>query len=198
MQVDGEPCKLAASCINITLRNQANMVQKTKRRNSMPLLNEYVCLVQGNLGDPKPSNLSNLDRVPLLHGSRAWGWYQSKGASFTRLFWVASPGSSDFTVDCKRCEQGAFQRISAQHWKESEKRLELCQPSAAENDSYLLSPASGTGLASSVMLSTAPLAGGVELLGEWSSWEHHSTSLACPVRAPSIRLTAPLAGRDLY
>lgn len=40
MQVDGEPCKLAASCIYISLRNQANMVQKTKRRNSMPLLNE--------------------------------------------------------------------------------------------------------------------------------------------------------------
>lgn len=40
MQVDGEPCKLAASCIHISLRNQANMVQKTKRRNSMPLLNE--------------------------------------------------------------------------------------------------------------------------------------------------------------
>lgn len=40
MQVDGEPCKLAASCIRISLRNQANMVQKTKRRNSMPLLNE--------------------------------------------------------------------------------------------------------------------------------------------------------------
>ncbi|OXB57667.1 hypothetical protein ASZ78_007740 [Callipepla squamata] len=40
MQVDGEPCKLAASCIHISLRNQANMVQKTKRRNSMPLLND--------------------------------------------------------------------------------------------------------------------------------------------------------------
>ncbi|XP_071414559.1 diacylglycerol kinase zeta isoform X3 [Pithys albifrons albifrons] len=38
--VDGEPCKLAASCIHISLRNQANMVQKTKRRNSMPLLND--------------------------------------------------------------------------------------------------------------------------------------------------------------
>uniref|UniRef100_A0A8C3V367 Diacylglycerol kinase n=1 Tax=Catharus ustulatus TaxID=91951 RepID=A0A8C3V367_CATUS len=37
MQVDGEPCKLAPSCIRISLRNQANMVQKTKRRNSMPL-----------------------------------------------------------------------------------------------------------------------------------------------------------------
>ncbi|XP_039560712.1 diacylglycerol kinase zeta isoform X6 [Passer montanus] len=40
MQVDGEPCKLAASRIHISLRNQANMVQKTKRRNSMPLLND--------------------------------------------------------------------------------------------------------------------------------------------------------------
>ncbi|NXW56735.1 DGKZ kinase, partial [Eurystomus gularis] len=40
MQVDGEPCKLAASCIHISLRNQANMVQKTKRRNSVPLLND--------------------------------------------------------------------------------------------------------------------------------------------------------------
>ncbi|XP_048340311.1 diacylglycerol kinase zeta isoform X1 [Sphaerodactylus townsendi] len=40
MQVDGEPCKLGPSCIRISLRNQANMVQKTKRRNSMPPLNE--------------------------------------------------------------------------------------------------------------------------------------------------------------
>ncbi|KYO21770.1 hypothetical protein Y1Q_0000473 [Alligator mississippiensis] len=40
LQVDGEPCKLAPSSIHISLRNQANMVQKTKRRNSMPLLND--------------------------------------------------------------------------------------------------------------------------------------------------------------
>uniref|UniRef100_A0A673IFZ3 Diacylglycerol kinase n=1 Tax=Sinocyclocheilus rhinocerous TaxID=307959 RepID=A0A673IFZ3_9TELE len=37
MQVDGEPCKLAPSVIHISLRNQANMVQKTKRRTSIPL-----------------------------------------------------------------------------------------------------------------------------------------------------------------
>uniref|UniRef100_A0A671Q722 Diacylglycerol kinase n=1 Tax=Sinocyclocheilus anshuiensis TaxID=1608454 RepID=A0A671Q722_9TELE len=37
MQVDGEPCKLAPSVIHISLRNQANMVQKTKRRTSVPL-----------------------------------------------------------------------------------------------------------------------------------------------------------------
>lgn len=40
MQVDGEPCRLAPSLIRISLRNQANMVQKSKRRTSMPLLNE--------------------------------------------------------------------------------------------------------------------------------------------------------------
>ncbi|KAK2842882.1 hypothetical protein Q5P01_013082 [Channa striata] len=40
MQVDGEPCKLAPSVIRISLRNQANMVQKAKRRISMPHLND--------------------------------------------------------------------------------------------------------------------------------------------------------------
>ncbi|XP_051951976.1 diacylglycerol kinase zeta-like isoform X2 [Xyrauchen texanus] len=40
MQVDGEPCKLSPSVIHISLRNQANMVQKTKRRTSIPLLND--------------------------------------------------------------------------------------------------------------------------------------------------------------
>ncbi|XP_037307300.2 diacylglycerol kinase zeta isoform X1 [Pungitius pungitius] len=40
MQVDGEPCRLAPSIIRIHLRNQANMVQKTKRRVSMPHLND--------------------------------------------------------------------------------------------------------------------------------------------------------------
>ncbi|XP_057686535.1 diacylglycerol kinase zeta-like isoform X1 [Corythoichthys intestinalis] len=35
VQVDGEPCRLAPSIINISLRNQANMVQKTKRRTSL-------------------------------------------------------------------------------------------------------------------------------------------------------------------
>uniref|UniRef100_A0A3Q4MU73 Diacylglycerol kinase n=1 Tax=Neolamprologus brichardi TaxID=32507 RepID=A0A3Q4MU73_NEOBR len=41
VQVDGEPCRLAPSVIHISLRNQANMVQKTKRRTSIPHLNEY-------------------------------------------------------------------------------------------------------------------------------------------------------------
>uniref|UniRef100_A0AAR2LZU0 Diacylglycerol kinase n=1 Tax=Pygocentrus nattereri TaxID=42514 RepID=A0AAR2LZU0_PYGNA len=40
VQVDGEPCRLAPSIIRITLRNQANMVQKTKKRISLPQLND--------------------------------------------------------------------------------------------------------------------------------------------------------------
>ncbi|XP_055776720.1 diacylglycerol kinase zeta-like isoform X4 [Salvelinus fontinalis] len=40
MQVDGEPCKLAPSTIRISLRNQANMVQKAKRKTSIPQLND--------------------------------------------------------------------------------------------------------------------------------------------------------------
>ncbi|XP_051979209.1 diacylglycerol kinase zeta isoform X2 [Xyrauchen texanus] len=40
VQVDGEPCRLAPSVIRITLRNQANMLQKTKRRISLPQLND--------------------------------------------------------------------------------------------------------------------------------------------------------------
>ncbi|XP_057710604.1 diacylglycerol kinase iota isoform X5 [Corythoichthys intestinalis] len=39
-QVDGEPCRLAPSTLRISLRNQANMVQKSKRRTSVPLLND--------------------------------------------------------------------------------------------------------------------------------------------------------------
>jgi diacylglycerol kinase (ATP) len=34
MQVDGEPCRLRPSVIQFKLRNQANLIQKPKRRNS--------------------------------------------------------------------------------------------------------------------------------------------------------------------
>ncbi|XP_065121671.1 diacylglycerol kinase iota isoform X1 [Paramisgurnus dabryanus] len=40
VQVDGEPCRLTPSTLRISLRNQANMVQKSKRRTSVPLLND--------------------------------------------------------------------------------------------------------------------------------------------------------------
>uniref|UniRef100_A0A452UIR4 Diacylglycerol kinase n=1 Tax=Ursus maritimus TaxID=29073 RepID=A0A452UIR4_URSMA len=56
VQVDGEPCKLAASRIRIALRNQATMVQKAKRRSTAPLHSEYVPL--------PPSALGRRRRVP--------------------------------------------------------------------------------------------------------------------------------------
>ncbi|XP_055887784.1 diacylglycerol kinase zeta-like isoform X1 [Biomphalaria glabrata] len=40
MQVDGEPCRLRPSHINITFRNQAYMVTKPKRRGSIPIAND--------------------------------------------------------------------------------------------------------------------------------------------------------------
>ncbi|XP_059141067.1 diacylglycerol kinase zeta-like [Physella acuta] len=40
MQVDGEPCRLRPSHVNITFRNQANMLIKPKRRGSMPIAND--------------------------------------------------------------------------------------------------------------------------------------------------------------
>ncbi|XP_073397782.1 diacylglycerol kinase zeta isoform X2 [Dendrobates tinctorius] len=40
MQVDGEPCKLGPSVVKIALRNQANLIQKTKRRTSVTPLND--------------------------------------------------------------------------------------------------------------------------------------------------------------
>ena len=40
MQVDGEPCRLRPSVIQFKLRNQANLIQKPKRRGSMPIAND--------------------------------------------------------------------------------------------------------------------------------------------------------------
>lgn len=48
LKVDGEPCRLAPSVIYISLRNQANMIQKTKRRTSIPHLNEYDFVIIDN------------------------------------------------------------------------------------------------------------------------------------------------------
>uniref|UniRef100_A0A8C1KGI9 Diacylglycerol kinase n=1 Tax=Cyprinus carpio TaxID=7962 RepID=A0A8C1KGI9_CYPCA len=49
VQVDGEPCRLAPSVIRITLRNQSNMLQKTKRRISLPQLYELHSPLSLNL-----------------------------------------------------------------------------------------------------------------------------------------------------
>lgn len=66
LKVDGEPCRLAPSVIYISLRNQANMIQKTKRRTSLPHLNEYdfVNITNCNCHD------NNSDDDVCLYGSQ--------------------------------------------------------------------------------------------------------------------------------
>ncbi|XP_061759639.1 diacylglycerol kinase zeta-like isoform X7 [Nerophis ophidion] len=57
VQVDGEPCRLAPSIINISLRNQANMVQKTKCQTSLQHLNNQ---------QPAPERLQlRLNRISM-------------------------------------------------------------------------------------------------------------------------------------
>ncbi|XP_023697116.1 diacylglycerol kinase iota isoform X2 [Paramormyrops kingsleyae] len=66
VQVDGEPCRLAPSTIRISLRNQANMVQKSKRRTSVPLLNDIqkVCAADLRRLSAPPDSFSIPHAVP--------------------------------------------------------------------------------------------------------------------------------------
>uniref|UniRef100_A0A3Q3JT45 Diacylglycerol kinase n=2 Tax=Monopterus albus TaxID=43700 RepID=A0A3Q3JT45_MONAL len=87
MQVDGEPCKLAPSIIHITLRNQANMVQKTKRRICMPPLNDQ---------QPVPEKLQiRVNRISMAaYEALHYNKDQLKEAS-TPLGVITVPGDSD-------------------------------------------------------------------------------------------------------
>ncbi|KAF3706017.1 Diacylglycerol kinase zeta [Channa argus] len=87
MQVDGEPCKLAPSIINISLRNQANMVQKTKRRISMPHLNDQQLI---------PEKLQiRVNRISMAaYEALHYDKDQLKEAS-TPLGMITVPGDSD-------------------------------------------------------------------------------------------------------
>uniref|UniRef100_H3D8B5 Diacylglycerol kinase n=1 Tax=Tetraodon nigroviridis TaxID=99883 RepID=H3D8B5_TETNG len=87
MQVDGEPCKLAPSVIHINLRNQANMVQKAKRRISMPHLNDQ---------QPVPEKLQiRVNRVSMAaYEALHYDKDQLKEAS-TPLGVITVPGDSD-------------------------------------------------------------------------------------------------------
>ncbi|KAG9339086.1 hypothetical protein JZ751_024115 [Albula glossodonta] len=66
VQVDGEPCRLAPSTLRISLRNQANMVQKSKRRTSVPLLNDIqkVCAADLRRLSAPPDSFSAPHSVP--------------------------------------------------------------------------------------------------------------------------------------
>ncbi|KAM6937331.1 diacylglycerol kinase zeta isoform 3-T3 [Xenentodon cancila] len=87
MQVDGEPCKLAPSIIRINLRNQANMVQKVKRRISMPHLNDQ---------QPVPEKLQiKVNRISMAaYEALHYDKDQLKEASMP-LGVITVPGDSD-------------------------------------------------------------------------------------------------------
>ncbi|XP_073327775.1 diacylglycerol kinase zeta isoform X1 [Pagrus major] len=87
MQVDGEPCKLAPSIIHISLRNQANMVQKAKRRISMPHLNDQ---------QPVPEKLQiRVNRISMAaYEALHYDKDQLKEASMP-LGVITVPGDSD-------------------------------------------------------------------------------------------------------
>ncbi|KAM9375902.1 diacylglycerol kinase zeta-like isoform 2-T2 [Pholidichthys leucotaenia] len=87
MQVDGEPCKLAPSVIHISLRSQANMVQKAKRRISMPHLNDQ---------QPVPEKLQiRVNRISMAaYEALHYDKDQLKEAS-TPLGVITVPGDSD-------------------------------------------------------------------------------------------------------
>uniref|UniRef100_A0A8C4GJN4 Diacylglycerol kinase n=1 Tax=Dicentrarchus labrax TaxID=13489 RepID=A0A8C4GJN4_DICLA len=92
MQVDGEPCKLAPSVIHINLRNQANMVQKAKRRISMPHLNDQ---------QPVPEKLQiTVNRISMasyeaLHYDKDQLKAACESVRATPLGVITVPGDSD-------------------------------------------------------------------------------------------------------
>uniref|UniRef100_A0A4W4FHV0 Diacylglycerol kinase n=1 Tax=Electrophorus electricus TaxID=8005 RepID=A0A4W4FHV0_ELEEL len=85
VQVDGEPCRLAPSVICISLRNQANMVQKTKRRISIPQLNDIIS--------------ETMICVPFVVGVLLMHTHHSLfspiGSSAIHLGFITVPGDSD-------------------------------------------------------------------------------------------------------
>ncbi|KAL0967910.1 hypothetical protein UPYG_G00259530 [Umbra pygmaea] len=87
MQVDGEPCKLAPSIIQINLRSQANMVQKMKRRMSMPQLNDQ---------QPVPEKLPiRVSRISM-HAYEALHYDKDKLKEASVLLGIITvPGDSD-------------------------------------------------------------------------------------------------------
>ncbi|KAL4642114.1 diacylglycerol kinase zeta-like isoform X3 [Arapaima gigas] len=93
MQVDGEPCRLAPSIIRISLRNQANMVQKTKRRTSVPLLNDQ---------QPVPEQLQICVSRISMHDYEALNYDKEKlKEASIPLGHIVVPGDSD--LETCRC-----------------------------------------------------------------------------------------------
>ncbi|XP_069077824.1 diacylglycerol kinase zeta isoform X7 [Pleurodeles waltl] len=90
VQVDGEPCKLAPSVVRISLRNQANMVQKAKRRTSIPLQSDQ---------QPVPERLRiRVNRISM-HDYEALHYDKEKlKEASVPLGIIVVPGDSDLEV----------------------------------------------------------------------------------------------------
>uniref|UniRef100_A0A8B9H586 Diacylglycerol kinase n=1 Tax=Astyanax mexicanus TaxID=7994 RepID=A0A8B9H586_ASTMX len=124
MQVDGEPCKLAPSTIHISLRNQANMVQKTKRRTSIPLLNDQ---------QPFPERLRiRVNRISM-HDYEALHYHKEKlKEASIPLGLIVVPGDSDLEtcrIHIERLQEDfvschpSLQRLMLQAGDESKSKM---------------------------------------------------------------------------
>ncbi|KAM9493733.1 diacylglycerol kinase zeta isoform 3-T3 [Clarias gariepinus] len=128
MQVDGEPCKLAPSTIQISLRNQANMVQKTKRRTSIPLLNDQ---------QPIPERLRiRVNRISM-HDYEDLHYHKEKlKEASIPLGLIVIPGDSDLETCRVQIEklqedfvpcQPSLQRVMLQAGDETKSKTLSCQ-----------------------------------------------------------------------
>uniref|UniRef100_A0A4W5P1Q9 Diacylglycerol kinase n=1 Tax=Hucho hucho TaxID=62062 RepID=A0A4W5P1Q9_9TELE len=114
MQVDGEPCKLAPSTIRISLRNQANMVQKAKRRTSIPQLNDQ---------QPFPERLRiRVNRISM-HDYEALHYDKEKlKEASIPLGLIVVPGDSDLETCRSHIERLQEVRNEGRRWGQTEKK----------------------------------------------------------------------------
>ncbi|KAK3528117.1 hypothetical protein QTP86_023838 [Hemibagrus guttatus] len=128
MQVDGEPCKLAPSTIHISLRNQANMVQKTKRRTSIPLLNDQ---------QPTPERLRICVNRISMHAYEDLHYHKDKlKEASIPLGIIVIPGDSDLEtcrVQIEKLQEDfvschpSLQRLMLQEGDETKTKTLSCQ-----------------------------------------------------------------------
>lgn len=114
VQVDGEPCKLSPSVIHISLRNQANMLQKTKRRTSALHLNDQQAVpeklrIRVNRIGMADYEALNYDKERLRQASIPLGL-------------IVVPGDSDLET-CREHIQRLQEEEASQHKILSSQRL---------------------------------------------------------------------------
>uniref|UniRef100_A0A672RDQ9 Diacylglycerol kinase n=1 Tax=Sinocyclocheilus grahami TaxID=75366 RepID=A0A672RDQ9_SINGR len=130
VQVDGEPCRLAPSTLRISLRNQANMLQKSKRRTSVPLLNDIqkVCAADLRRLSAPPDSFSVPHAVPerlrLRVNRIGLQEYESMQFDKERLRDISTPVGivvvrGDCDLETCRLYIDRLQEVSASHDDES-------------------------------------------------------------------------------